>query len=229
MFKNLFSLKGRIRRTEFVLSFIIYFFGMVVIGNIVKNTDEGLWVVFYLVLLFFLITQSAKRCHDMNNSGWFILVPFYVLWMIFKEGTPGDNSYGSDPKEKIFVPVKVYSTNELTVPVERPAQVIAGKVAVTGIVESIRQSKVENTPANGQSLLEISNCNYTIVQDILKRLRAMNDVLSLSYTISGTIGTVLIHHINTTQSLLDDLYTTSENIEVRQVQTGNISINIKKI
>jgi len=49
-------------------------------------------------MCWFLFAQGAKRCHDMNNSGWYQLVPFYILWMLFYQGTAGPNNYGPDPK-----------------------------------------------------------------------------------------------------------------------------------
>lgn len=39
------------------------------------------------------ITQSAKRCHDLNKTGWFQLIPFSSLWLAFAKGDEGDNKY----------------------------------------------------------------------------------------------------------------------------------------
>lgn len=40
----------------------------------------------------------VKRCHDRGNSGWYQLIPFYVLVMLFGDGDDYDNGYGPDPK-----------------------------------------------------------------------------------------------------------------------------------
>ena len=55
----------------------------------------------YLLLIpvyWFTWAQGAKRCHDRGNSGWFQIIPFYGLWMLFGDGEIGDNEYGSNPK-----------------------------------------------------------------------------------------------------------------------------------
>ena len=104
MFKNPFSFKGRIRRTEYGLSFIIYAIPSSFL-NVLAETDAsgGFAIVaflFYIPLLWFIWAQGAKRCHDRNNSGIFQIIPFYFLWMLFAEGDLSDNEYGSDPKRE---------------------------------------------------------------------------------------------------------------------------------
>jgi len=34
----------------------------------------------------------------MGNSGWWQLIPFYAIIMIFQDGQPGTNQYGENPK-----------------------------------------------------------------------------------------------------------------------------------
>lgn len=104
MFKNPFSFKGRIRRTEYGLSMIIYAIPVTFLNVMIEADASGgaaiVALLFYIPLLWFAWAQGAKRCHDRNNSGWFQIIPFYGLWMLFAEGDLGDNDFGTDPKRK---------------------------------------------------------------------------------------------------------------------------------
>lgn len=104
MFKTPFSFEGRIRRTEYGLSYLIYLAFSVPFNFYFQSSGEpsGMVTLFFFVLLipflWFLLAQGAKRCHDRGNSGWFQLIPFYGLWMIFADSDHGPNEYGPNPK-----------------------------------------------------------------------------------------------------------------------------------
>lgn len=102
MFKKPFSFNGRIRRTEFGISYIIYAIFYVLISAFAESTDFQEYSVIVLILIipfvWFLWSQGAKRCHDRGNSGWYQIIPLYVLWMLFGDSDIGDNGYGPNPK-----------------------------------------------------------------------------------------------------------------------------------
>jgi len=101
MFKKPFSFNGRIRRLEYGLSYLVYIVLLVVV-SLLTQTDSGepslVLIIVVLPLLWFLFAQGAKRCHDRGNSGWWQLIPFYGLWMLFADGEYGENGYGPNPK-----------------------------------------------------------------------------------------------------------------------------------
>lgn len=103
MFKAPFSFEGRIRRTEYGLSYLIYL-AFSIPFNIFLQSDERsamasiIFVVLLIPFFWFLIAQGAKRCHDRGNSGWYQLIPFYSLWMLFADSDHGPNEYGPNPK-----------------------------------------------------------------------------------------------------------------------------------
>lgn len=106
MFKNPFSFKGRIRRLEYGISLII----MVIVNTIMQgilsavadsNGSGGLMFFYFMLLIpcyWFSLAQGAKRCHDRGNSGWYQIIPFYGLWMLFADGEKETNKYGECPK-----------------------------------------------------------------------------------------------------------------------------------
>jgi uncharacterized membrane protein YhaH (DUF805 family) len=96
MFAASFSFDGRIRRTEYGISLIIYVIAATLINSLVKGAP--IFGLCYIPLLWFLWAQGAKRCHDRNASGWFQIIPFYVFWMLFAEGDIMPNQYGENPK-----------------------------------------------------------------------------------------------------------------------------------
>lgn len=106
MFQAPFSFDGRIRRTEYGLSMLFLVIAQMLIGAMVglgsRSSDPGgTLVIFYLLMLpalIFIWAQGAKRCHDLGNSGWWQLIPFYGFWLLFADGQYGPNQYGDNPK-----------------------------------------------------------------------------------------------------------------------------------
>ncbi|MFZ4399964.1 MAG: GYF domain-containing protein [Bacteroidales bacterium] len=106
MFKNPFSFEGRIRRTEWGITIIITTACYIIITAIeyfvlsIDPADEVRFINYLLMapFTFFGLAQGAKRCHDVGNSGWWQLIPFYGLLLLFQEGQEGSNLYGDNPK-----------------------------------------------------------------------------------------------------------------------------------
>ncbi|MFD2562032.1 DUF805 domain-containing protein [Aquimarina rubra] len=101
MFKNPFSFYGRIRRLEYGLSYIIFIASFFLVGVITEIIPEAESLIVLMIIpsYWFLLAQGAKRCHDLGNSGFFQIIPFYGLFMLFGEGNHGANKYGYNPKE----------------------------------------------------------------------------------------------------------------------------------
>jgi uncharacterized membrane protein YhaH (DUF805 family) len=114
MFKAPFSFNGRIRRTEFAVTFFIYavvLTGLVLIlipdylepGSPYRKSSHtefqsALFFIIFIPLIIFVCAQGAKRAHDLGKSGWYMFIPFYVLWLLFADSQPGRNEYGYNPK-----------------------------------------------------------------------------------------------------------------------------------
>lgn len=98
MFKYPFSFEGRIRRLEYGISLIIYTAIVTPIRLYVQEGGSKILLLAYIPLLWFIWAQGAKRCHDRGNSGFYQIIPFYGLWLLFGDGDLGENEYGPNPK-----------------------------------------------------------------------------------------------------------------------------------
>lgn len=90
-------------------------------------------IVAGIASIWFSLAQGVKRLHDLNKSGWLILiccVPIigwvFSLYMLFADGTVGPNQYGEDPKNRMPYQPQPTSVN-VTVNVSRetPAEASA--------------------------------------------------------------------------------------------------------
>ncbi len=104
MFNRPFSFSGRIRRSEYGISFIFYFVWYVIIQSISRSPSVSpevaiIALITYIPMLWFMWAQNCKRCHDRGRSGWYQLIPFYFVVLLFGDGDKGSNEYGDNPKE----------------------------------------------------------------------------------------------------------------------------------
>lgn len=105
----LFSFKGRVARHRywmFVALTIPFIIIAVIWDNYLGNKPfEGPGAIIGLILLWPTLAVQVKRWHDLNMSGWWVLVGFIPIigsiWVFVAngclKGTDGDNGYGADP------------------------------------------------------------------------------------------------------------------------------------
>ncbi len=93
---------GRAPRSEywwFVLAYAIAYLVAAVIGGILGKIGMFLPLLLALAVLVPMIAVSVRRLHDVDKSGWFMLIPIYNLILALTEGTKGPNRFGPDPKD----------------------------------------------------------------------------------------------------------------------------------
>ncbi|QJQ52402.1 hypothetical protein ADP71_40730 [Vitreoscilla sp. C1] len=82
---------------------------MVLVGSTIsEETASVLSLPYWLFCVAVFLPQlavSVRRLHDINKSGWWILIGLIPLvggiWFIIlmcTDGTPDDNQFGSNPK-----------------------------------------------------------------------------------------------------------------------------------
>ena len=103
---NYANFDGRARRKEYWMFVLINFIISCVLGILayVANVFYYLSVIVSLALIIPSIAVGVRRLHDINKSGWMLLlclipfVNFYLIYLLFLEGDKGPNEYGADPK-----------------------------------------------------------------------------------------------------------------------------------
>jgi RNA polymerase subunit RPABC4/transcription elongation factor Spt4 len=89
---KLFDFKGRATRGEW--------WGLSILFSVIEFALAGLLggigAILSLILVIPSLAVSIRRMHDLDKSGWWLLVPIYswiLVW--FVPGTSGSNSYDS--------------------------------------------------------------------------------------------------------------------------------------
>jgi len=89
---------GRASRSEFWFFTLFSFIVSVILGSLdgVLGTTL-LGTIYSLAVLLPNIGVAIRRMHDTGKSGWFILIPFYNLYLAIIDGDKGENKYGPRP------------------------------------------------------------------------------------------------------------------------------------
>jgi uncharacterized membrane protein YhaH (DUF805 family) len=110
--RNYANFEGRARRKEYWMFVLFNVLAAVVIAIIDSvlhtRTASGLGIlglVYSLAVLLPGIAVAARRLHDRDMSGWWLLLSFIpiigtiivIVWLAL-EGNRGSNRFGSDPK-----------------------------------------------------------------------------------------------------------------------------------
>ena len=103
--KELFSLKGRIRRKHFLIAWLVTLALFAVIVLVWRATQIDGVAYFRLLIIAAFIPFIVRRLHDMGYSGWLVigvlLIPFVLLLLLLLPGMPSTNAYGPNPKTPV--------------------------------------------------------------------------------------------------------------------------------
>ena len=105
--KKYFVFEGRASRSEY------WWFQLIVSPSYLISTvfENDIAYIFLGITLFTLIpaiSAGVRRLHDINRSGFFLLISFIpfigglvLLFFLIAEGTKGKNRFGSDPLKRV--------------------------------------------------------------------------------------------------------------------------------
>jgi uncharacterized membrane protein YhaH (DUF805 family) len=111
-FSKYFTPSGRARRSEYWFFSLFFFIASVVAGLIDGALGFGIgagqgviWAITCLVFLIPGIMVAIRRLHDLDRTGWWLLIAFVpvvgsIVLLVFyvMSGTEGPNRFGPDPK-----------------------------------------------------------------------------------------------------------------------------------
>lgn len=89
--KKIFSISGRINRTNFILTILIFYISVLLLSYIGNNVIK---IISFLLLLWIKIAQGFKREHDLGFNGFFQFIPARFIWLMILKGENKINKYG---------------------------------------------------------------------------------------------------------------------------------------
>lgn len=101
-----FNCNGRLNRLKYWKFVGVNFIFVFVVASILGTIGVGDKILkgFSSIMSILFIPFSIRRLHDLNKSGWFLLISlipiinfFFGIYAGFFKGTEGPNDYGEDP------------------------------------------------------------------------------------------------------------------------------------
>lgn len=98
--KNYAEFKGRATRREYWM-FVLINMGICIVMGVLDamlNTKGMLYNLYSLAMLLPSIAVGARRMHDTDRSGWWLLLPIVNLVFLVQDSQPGPNRFGPNRK-----------------------------------------------------------------------------------------------------------------------------------
>lgn len=98
--KNYAEFKGRATRREYWM-FVLINLGICILMGVLDamlNTKGVLYNLYNLAMFLPSIAVGARRMHDTDRSGWWLLLPIVNLVFLVQDSQPGPNRFGPNRK-----------------------------------------------------------------------------------------------------------------------------------
>jgi len=100
---------GRARRKEFWMFVLFNIIMFIIVGFVSFFIGGQMPILIFIYAIFIVIPSIAvtvRRLHDIGQSGWMYFIrlipivgPIWLLVLLVQDSEPGDNQYGSNPKD----------------------------------------------------------------------------------------------------------------------------------
>ena len=86
---------GRATRSEYWY-FVLFLIIVAILSNFISILMGSELAGLIIQVIFWIpsLSVSIRRMHDVDKSGWFILVPIYSFILTIRESTVGPNRFG---------------------------------------------------------------------------------------------------------------------------------------
>ena len=78
---------GRSNRTQYN-SFLLFYLLVNLFIQIANPNQETLSNAVWILSLIPTLAVEVRRAHDVGKSGWWVLVPFFPIYLMFKDSVP---------------------------------------------------------------------------------------------------------------------------------------------
>ena len=103
---NYVKFDGRAGRKEFWYAFLFYFIVNLILGWIPGTVGLIIKIIWWLATLLPVLGVSVRRLHDINKTGWLLLLSLIplvgeiilIVWWA-REGDKAENQYGPVPED----------------------------------------------------------------------------------------------------------------------------------
>lgn len=94
--QNYFQFEGRANRSEYWYFFLFNTLTSLILVFLSARTGSLLLYNIYAVAVLIPgLAVGIRRMHDVGQSGWMLLIPFYNLYLAISPSDPNHNEYGA--------------------------------------------------------------------------------------------------------------------------------------
>ena len=103
-YKKFFDFSGRASKSEYWW-FQLYNIILYILTFVFQNDLMLLLSILIIVNLIPVYAVGVRRIHDVNKSGWWVLISFvpiiglYIFVLLISDGSKGKNRFGPKPKK----------------------------------------------------------------------------------------------------------------------------------